>query len=402
VLRARAALLADDVRRHHLTAEPTTLARELAAVPLIDQHCHSIRRDWQRVGIDALGWRRCFTESVRPASLVSDVPAMRGYREFLRAFAGHLGVETDEAAIVSARDRLAASDGYLGGLLADAGVELLLVDTGYAEEVMLPAEDLATATGVEVRAVIRIERLAERVLAEPRAASTPTGFADAVSQAIEAELDASAIGMKSIAAYRSGLDLASSSAAEVRAALADRASQARRLDDPALVGLVLRTAAEIGQARGIPLQIHTGFGDDDLRLSASDPSLLRPLLRDGRLDGCPIVLLHCYPFVREAAYIASLYPNVSMDLSLAIPLLGGAGARAALAAALELCPTTKLLAGTDGHSYPEMHWRGAMLWRDALAAVMGGEVEADRMGSGEAVEIGAAILSGNARRLYRI
>ena len=41
--------------------------------------------------------------------------------------------------------------------------------------------------------------------------------------------------------------------------------------------------------------------------------LLGPWLREEPLDGCPIVLLHCFRFVRQAAYLASLYPNVHME-----------------------------------------------------------------------------------------
>ena len=32
------------------------------------------------------------------------------------------------------------------------------------------------------------------------------------------------------------------------------------------------------------------------------------------------MLLHCYPFVGQAAYLAGTYPQVWMDLSLALPL----------------------------------------------------------------------------------
>ncbi len=385
--------------------EALALARHLEGAPLVDGHCHSIVRGWRKVGAAAPRWRRCFTEATRPDSLAGDVPAMRGYREFLRAFAGYLGDgdgAQDEPAIAAERDQRAGEDGYLPGLMANAGIATLLVDTGYGASSVLSAATLEKQAGVRVGTIVRVEQLAERVLADRRASAKPARFSNAIGQAITDALAAGAVGMKTIAAYRAGLDLPAPSVQRTRRALEDRAAQARRLDDPALVALVVRTAAEIGQARGVPLQIHTGFGDGDLHLPASDPSLLRPLLRDPGLEACPIVLLHCHPFVAQAAYLASVFPNVHLDLSLAIPLLGASGARRAVAAALELSPTSKLLAGTDGHSYPEMHWRGATLWRETLATTLGADVAEDRMTMDEATSVGGAILAGNAQRLYRL
>ncbi len=188
----------------------------------------------------------------------------------------------------------------------------------------------------------------------------------------------------------------------MRRALADKDAQSRRLTEPALIATVVRLAARVGLEHDIPLQIHTGFGDEDVHLPASDPTLLRWLLRGPHTEGCPVVLLHCHPFIAQAAYLASIYPSVHVDLSLTIPLLGASGARAAIGQALSLCPTTKLLAGSDGHSYPEMHWRGARLWREALSEVLADEVRADHLGMDQAEIIGRSILADNARRLYRL
>ncbi|TMA53647.1 MAG: hypothetical protein E6J75_15080 [Deltaproteobacteria bacterium] len=104
----------------------------------------------------------------------------------------------------------------------------------------------------------------------------------------------------------------------------------------------------------------------------------------------------------QAAYLASIYPQVHLDLSLAIPLLGGAAAERMIAEALAMCPATKLLAASDGHSYPEMHWRGMRLWREALATVLTTEISADRMDDAELEPVAGAILAGNAARLYRL
>jgi hypothetical protein len=408
----------DDARPAPIAGE-VGLRAAIGGLPFVDQHCHSLSRGWRTAGGPVPGWRRCFTEATRPRSLAQDVPAMRGYRELLRALERELGLgrgaddrdadapgaddsSAGEVAIVRDRDARAAGPRYAADLLDHAGMTMLLVDTGYDGTDALDPPSLEQTLGRPVRTVLRVETLAEGVLAGARGAISPSAFEAAVEDSILAGLDAGAVGLKTIAAYRAGLDLTAPTTGGVRRGLADRDGQASRLDDPALVSLVVRTAARIGRERRVPLQVHVGFGDEDLSLPAADPSLLRPLLRDPRADGCPIVLLHGHPFIAQAAYLASVHPDVHLDLSLAIPLLGFVGARTAISEALTLCPTTKLLAGTDGHSYPEMHWRGARLWREALAAVLAPEVTAERMTRHEALSVASSILGGNARRLYRL
>jgi len=70
--------------------------------------------------------------------------------------------------------------------------------------------------------------------------------------------------------------------------------------------------------------------------------------------------------------------------------------------ALGLCPAGKLLAASDGHSFPEMHWWGATVWRRALAAVLGAEVDRGDLDQPAAEEISSRILGGTARSLYHL
>jgi predicted TIM-barrel fold metal-dependent hydrolase len=382
----------------------------VADLPAVDQHCHTLLPGWSSMGdADAPGWRRCFTEAVRPASLVRDVPASTGYREFLRAMAAYLGEDPGEPIDLERRVlRLRQSaignepESYARRLFDDARLSMLLVDTGYGAST--PA-DFARTVGRPVRTIVRIESVAEACLAAigQRSATRPA-FTAALIEALDRALAAGAIGFKSIAAYRAGLDLPEPSASLVGGAFRrlDRGAQARRLEDRVIVAHVVWTAARLAAARGVPLQFHVGYGDEDVHLPAADPSLLRPLFRDRSTEQCQVVLLHNHPFVDQAAYLASVFPQVHVDLSLTIPLLGGAGAERAIAAALALCPTTKLLAASDGHSYPEMHWRGIRLWRQALARVLAAEVAAGRKDEAEVEPIARGILAGNTERLYRL
>src|SRR5256884_226200 len=85
-----------------------------------------------------------------------------------------------------------------------------------------------------------------------------------------------------------------------------------RLDEPVLLRFVLWCGID----RGLPVQIHTGFGDRDLRLGAADPALLQRFLAAAEPSGVPIVLLHCYPYHRSAGWLAQVFPQVYVDVGL--------------------------------------------------------------------------------------
>jgi uncharacterized protein len=143
----------------------------------------------------------------------------------------------------------------------------------------------------------------------------------------------------------------------------------------------------------LPVQVHTGFGDSDLFLPHVDPGYLKPLLE--RFRETPFVLLHCYPFVREAGWLAHVYANVFLDLSLTIPHV--ARPAEAVREALELAPVSKLLYASDAARTPELYYLAATWWRQALAQVLAEELE-----SAEAEEAGRRILRGNAVSLYGV
>jgi predicted TIM-barrel fold metal-dependent hydrolase len=380
----------------------------MQAAAFVDHHCHSLVSDWAKADTPPWpSWRRCFTESTSERVMARDVPDLLGYRHFLRALAKLIGAESSgEREVVAARDRLAGadSDAYLRRLLDGAGVAALLVDTGYGGAGTLALGELERAAARPVREVVRIESVAEELLA---AGGPPTdslnGLVDAFEERVVEAIEGGAVALKSVLAYRAGLRMEPWGVGELRGAFErlDLAAQARRFDDPVLGPLLARRAAEIAALWPVPLQFHTGFGDEDIRLPGADPTLLWPLLHDPRTEGCPIVLLHCYPFVGGAAAMASAYPQVYIDLSLAIPLAEPIAADL-VREALALCPAAKLLAASDGHSFPEMHWWGATVWRRALAAVLGAEIDRGDLDQPAADELTARILGGTASRLYHL
>src|SRR5204862_558915 len=98
-------------------------------------------------------------------------------------------------------------------LLAATGIACYFIDAGYRGAELLAPEDMAAATGQPAREIVRLEAVAERLAAGDVSAA---GFAAAYAGAL-ADAARGAVGLKSIIAYRFGLDFepARSSPAEV-------------------------------------------------------------------------------------------------------------------------------------------------------------------------------------------
>ena len=211
--------------------------------------------------------------------------------------------------------------------------------------------------------------------------------------------------LKSIIAYRTGLDIRKWPRSEVTAAFerakesARREGQIRLANQPLNDTLVI-CALEIAERQRLPFQFHTGFGDADVDLHLANPLNFRPLLQSGKYSHVPWVLLHQgYPYVRETGYLASIYANVYADLSLAIPF-AVSETDALLTQLLGLAPTSKLLYASDGFSVPELFWLGAKVGRAGLERVLGVQVDNGVLSVPEAYAAAEQILFRNSEKLY--
>jgi predicted TIM-barrel fold metal-dependent hydrolase len=372
----------------------------IAALPAVDGHLHPPLRGPQPTDHD--GWLRLFTESDAAAQL-PHVAHTLYFQQALRAVAALHGCEPTIEAILAARQALPL-DVLLARSVGAAQVRALLVDDGYRPAASYTLAELRAAApaGCQVWGVLRIETLVERLAAEH---ATFAAFAEAFAAALGNLRAQGYVALKSIAAYRCGLALhpADTPAAAARwprlHALA-RAGALRLVDQPVIEWCLWRASAA-AREQGLPLQLHTGFGDRDLDLPQANPLLLRPALEAGALRGVPVVLLHTYPYVREAAYLASLYPEVYLDLSLAVPLVGPAATRV-VGEALELAPASKLLYGSDAAGLAETIWLAARAMRGALAELAAGWVQAGALTPAQAEQVAARVLGRNAAALYAL
>jgi uncharacterized protein len=373
------------------------IADELAEIPLVDQHCHPV----VLADPDRSQFELMLSEARDPQA--------RGVTEFdtqvglavRRWSAPVLGLppHADPDEYLARRSSLGPDESSRRLLLA-CGTSDLLVDTGLVVPGMCNLEELRRLSAARVHEVVRLETVAEAL------AAGEVG-ADEFGAALTAELGRraeGAVGFKTVAAYRVGLDLpaAPPDAAEVRRAADRWLARCRRtgryrLDEPTLVAHAVWSCLPLG----LPVQVHTGFGDPDLTLHRADPSLLTPFLRALPAEAPPIVLLHCYPYHRQAACLAAVFPKVALDLSLAV---NHVGARAAdvVAETLELAPFGSVLYGSDGIGLAELHHLGAVLFRRALPQVLEEWVTDDVLTAADASRYARMIARDNARRIYAL
>lgn len=375
--------------------EPIVAAVE--SLRLVDHHVHGAARG----DLDAAGFSAGLSESPFPApqgtsQLDSQIGfAVRRWCAPVLDLPPHVDVPT-----YLQRRRGLGPDEVARRFLAASGIGCFLVETGYrADEILSPGEMARAATTpghpASAEEVVRLESVAEDVAATTSDAS---GFAAAFATALE-ERVRGAVGLKSVMAYRYGLDFDPEppSAGEVRRAAGQWLRAGGRLTDPVL----LRHLLWAGVEHRLPLQFHVGFGDTDLTMHRCDPSLMTGFLRRVQDRDVPVMLLHCYPYHRTAAYLAAAFPHVYFDVGLAVNY-SGARSAALVAESLEVAPFAKVLFSSDAWGPPELHHLGALLWRRAMTAVLGEWVAAGDWSQADALRVAELVGAGNARRVYRL
>ena len=373
----------------------------VASQPLVDHHCHGVLRG---VGDLAAG-----LNEADGAAVADDLPldslaglALRRWCPPLLGLAPHAPVSDYR----ERRDEL-GGDEVNRRFLGASGLAALCVDTGYAPaELLSPAETAAWA-GAEAFEVVRFEQVAESLA---RSGASADGFPDAYRRALADRVSTPAfgipvVGFKSIAAYRVGLDLDGRrpSDSEVVAAVSRWLGQAGTGDGPPRLAdeVLHRFFIWCGADLGLPIQFHVGYGDRDIDLHRCNPLLLTPLLRALEPSGVPVMLLHNYPFHREAGYLAQVFPLVYADLGLATHNVG-ARATALLGEALELVPLRKFLFSSDAFGLPELYYLATMLARQALSSFLSERLADDDLSYADAERITRLIGADNARRVYRL
>ncbi|MFF4249964.1 amidohydrolase family protein [Streptomyces sp. NPDC001663] len=363
----------------------------LDALELVDHHCHGVVT--ADLGAD------------RFASLLTEGEAWPGVSPFDSpvglAVRRHCAPLLDLPRHAPAEEYLARRS-ELGWrevhrrFLAAAGTGVFCVDTGYAPDGLTTPAELAGTAGGTAYEVVRLEGVAEAVAAKGVDPDEYGAVFRATAQ--EAVRRPGVVGVKSVAAYRTGFDLdpARPSDADVTEAARHWLARGGRLDDPVLVRHLLWTAVDLG----LPLQLHTGFGDNDIRLHRVDPTHLTDWLHL-TAGTIPVLLLHCWPYQRQAAYLAAVFEHVYLDVGLTLHYVGPGRARAIVEEALEITPFRKVLYSSDAYGVAEFYCLGALAFRQGLAGLLQDRVDADELSLSDALRFAEWAGAHNARRVYR-
>ena len=277
-----------------------------------------------------------------------------------------------------------------------------------------PAETAGLA-GAAAYEIVRLEQVAESLARDgTSAAQFPDAYRKALADRVAApSFGTTVVGVKSIAAYRVGLELDGRRPADGEVVTAVTRWLGRAGENGAggngAGGAPPRLADEVlhrffiwcGADLGLPVQFHVGYGDRDIDLHRCNPLLLTGLLRALEPTGVPVMLLHNYPYHREAGYLAQVFPLVYADLGLATHNVG-ARATALLGEALELVPLRKFLFSSDAFGLPELYYLGTRLFRRALSEFLVARLAADDMSYRDAERVTRLIGAENARLAYRL
>lgn len=284
--------------------------------------------------------------------------------------------------------REAMATARLEGILRPVALSHFLQDAGdpaLAEEEraftggLLRIDDFAQATRVPNA---RVRYAIAKTGIEPRDVA---GWRQLLEAVFELAERAGCRGIKQMQAYRRDLDFRPVADAEVDLTGANP----RPFED-----FVVRECTRLAAEREWPFQIHVGTNN----LPASSPLPLARLATE--FPRVRFVLIHCWPYLDESAYLAKMHANIGLDTCW-LPVLSPGHLARALGCFLGYVPSHKLMASQDATSV-EMAVGASGVTRRMLGSVLAEQVAEGLYGEAHAAAIARAVLCGNAREWYRI
>lgn len=392
------------------------LAKAAFSYPAIDNHAHPFLSEKHR---NALAFEGLNTEASGDA-LTDSIYTLACYRSTAQ-LAKLFGLKGDDANWDGVKKMRASLD-YMQlcrMCMRPTGIQCILIDDGLSG-----VADLAEGyrwhnrfTASPTKRIVRIEAVAEKALlelvrtyeGEVNAAIARTFLPVFITMFVESitasARDSEVVGFKSIACYRTGLDISTSAPKEeIEQCLLEiwkqyEAKGVLRLAHKALNDRLVRIVLGIAGDARKPVQFHTGLGDNDMTLTKSSPAHMQTIIR--AYPETVFVLLHSsYPYTRDAGYLTAMYKNVYLDFGEIFPILSADGQRAVIKQMLELAPTNKILWSTDGHWWPETYYLASIQSRQALYEVLADCIRRDELTDLQAATIVENMLFHNSNKVY--
>ncbi len=288
---------------------------------------------------------------------------------------------------IEERNKLIRNDpiDYVKFLFRDAGIEGMVIDVGFGKkEIEIP---------VKIKLLFRIESIVNELfsLSFDKALEF---FEEKLREKINKE---GYVGFKTIIAYRTGLKVVCN---------INKAREDFNKEDKDWYGRIAKgfrdylvcETLRIGKELDVPIQIHTGAGDRDIKFELSRPSYLTDLVR--KYEG-KVVLVHSgYPYHRESAWMSYIFPSVYLDTSQIIPF-APLTAFNVLREIYEVAPLNKVMHGSDTFGIPEIAWLGAKLAKKGIQKVKNELIEKGIIDEEDGNELVNRFLYDNAKMLYK-
>ncbi|KZT69428.1 hypothetical protein DAEQUDRAFT_745245 [Daedalea quercina L-15889] len=399
-----------------LQEELAELFQVVSSYPAIDNHAHAFLKVENR---DAMPFEGLISEATGPALTEDAVHTLACYRATAQ-LAKLFGLGKDATwEDVKRRRKELEYDQLCRLCMEPTHIQCILIDDGLGvRDLVYDYKWHDRYASSPTKRIVRIEVVAQDILKDlidAQVAGTtlaPFTLWRSFTAKFTAQLKASAadpevVGFKSVACYRTGLDIsiieefADIEVGLMQLALRYEATRTMRLSEKTVNDFVVTTALRIAGECGKPVQFHTGLGDNDITLTKSSPAHMQPVIK--AFPNTKFVLLHSsYPFTQEAGYLTAVYRNVFLDFGEIFPFLSADGQRDVVKQVLELCPTNKIMWSTDGHFWPESYYLGTIQARQALYEVLEASIRRDELTLAQAKSIVKSAFFDTANKVYHL
>jgi predicted TIM-barrel fold metal-dependent hydrolase len=410
------------------------LAREIAAIKVIDNHGHplTVPAEGEKADdeYDALVF-----EEMEPAP--APVRIRDNNTEYVQAWKLLYGYRYDDMSEAHVKDLIAVKErtmrekgeAYPAWVLDRLGIDTMLANrvamgrglapprfrwVTYVDALMLPLPDeRRKRENPDYRAFYKAqERLLQRHMKESGVAARPVSLDDFEKQVVTATLErqksGGAIGVKFEAAYLRSLDVADvakDEAAKVYAKYA-KGGEPTYEEYKALQDYLFRFIAREAGRLSMAVHIHLcGGAGGYYKLGGTNPTLLDGVLSDTTLRKTNFVLVHGgWPFTREAGFLLTK-PHVYADISAMTFVLYPRELSEILRSWLNLVPERVLYGGDVEPFMPQINWEETgwltvTTGRKALGLALSGMIRDGEISRPRALEVARLVLRGNAERLY--
>lgn len=399
--------------------EEDAFLRAVRTAPIIDHHAHPLlTRQATAAGKFPLQAITTEAEGCALAATTASLAHVRAVKQLASVLGCEATWSSVQAALESKRQQEEVYEDWVKSCLSS--ICTILVDELIGDERDHEPYIYFNKFGADSKRLVRIEHMAAKLINQacqeydhPEMAFS--SFIMNLKNAITAKIaDPMVAGFKSAIYYRTGLGI-SHNEDKYQAFVAFQkihtkrglleAEPFSRLQDEGLNEYVIhclaRLISELASPCTKPIQFHISLGENDITLTKASPSYLQSFIK--QYPTVPIVLLQSsQPFVREMGYLATVYANVYTDIGLVFPMVSRDGQEKVIRQILELCPSSKVLWSTGGHSLPETYLLAVTQMRKAFETVLSEYVKKEDLTWMEARDVVENVLFHNSNKLYRL